>query len=52
MKTIILSVIALCLMIGAQSVYAAELKDAPFSKLPTADLLSGLEHGKADVKDG
>ena len=39
-------------MIGAPLVYAFELKDAPFSKQPTADLLSGLEHGKADVKDG
>jgi len=35
----------------AQSAFAAELKDALFSKHPQADILSGLAHGAQDAKD-
>ncbi len=49
---IILSVITISLMIGAQSAYAAELKDAPFSKHPMADVISGLAIGAQDAKAG
>jgi hypothetical protein len=34
MKTLLSAVAIVVLMIGAQSAYAAELKDAPFSKHP------------------
>jgi hypothetical protein len=42
----------LVLMLGAQSAFAAELKDAQFSKHPEADIVSGLAHGAKDAKDG
>jgi len=41
----------LVLMLCAQLAFAAELKDAPFSKHPEADILSGLAHGAQDAKD-
>jgi hypothetical protein len=47
----IISVIVVMLMIGAPSVFAASLRDAPFSKHPMADLLAGLAIGAQDAKD-
>ena len=52
MKALVGAVAIVVLMIGAQSVYAAELKDAPFSKHPMADIISGLAIGAQDAKDG
>ena len=58
---IVLGVIAVVvLLIGAsvfpmekqQSAYAAELKDAPLSKHPRADIIAGLAIGKADAEAG
>jgi hypothetical protein len=51
MKILISAVAIVVLMIGAQSAYAAELKDAPFSKHPMADIISGLAIGAQDAKD-
>jgi hypothetical protein len=51
MKTIILSAIVICLMIGAPAAYAAQLSDAPFSKHPMAHIISGLAIGAQDAKD-
>ena len=53
MKIVISALVAIVvLMIGAQSAYAAELKDAPFSKHPMADIILGLAIGKADAEAG
>jgi hypothetical protein len=51
MKVIIGAVVMVVLMIGAQSAFAAQLGDAPFSKHPMADVLSGLAIGAQDAKD-
>ncbi len=45
------SALLIALMIGAQTAFAAELKDAPFSKHPMADIISGLAIGAQDAKD-
>ena len=51
-KPLMLVIALMILTIGAQSAFAAESKDAPFSKHPMADVISGLAIGKADAEAG